>query len=103
MHVFGSGGLKRQVIHAAPAIVGLVVQPGFNGNRTGAHGRQHIQHGRFHVVLHVKFDGVRPCINCHCLVLATVFDHAGVLFSPDFFEQSRLGRDIRVGVQNQHF
>ena len=102
MHVFGGGGFKGQVIHAAPAVVGLIVKPRLDGNRARPHRRNNVQHSRFHVVLHIKLDGIRFGVNRHSLVLRAVFDHPLVLLGPDLFEQTGLGRDIRVGIKDQH-
>ena len=58
MHIFGCSGFKGQVIHTAPAVVGLVVESGFDGYCARPHGRQHVQHSGFHVVLYVEFHGI---------------------------------------------
>ena len=103
VHVLGRCGLERQVIYAAPAVIGDVVKPGFDRNGACAHRRQYVQHGGFYVILHVKLHGVGSCIYGYGFVLRAVFHHAFVLLGPHFFEQRGFRRYIGVGVQNQHF
>ena len=53
--------------------------------------------------MYVEFHGIGFGINCNRLVLRAVLHHALVLLGPYFFEQRALGRNVGVGIQNQHF
>ena len=101
MDILGRSGLEGLVVHVAPAAIGIG-QAGLHRNAARAHAREHVQHGGLHIVLDFKLDGAGFGVDRHGLVLRTVLDHAGVVLGPGFFEQGGLGRDILVGVQNQH-
>ena len=101
MHVFGLGGLKGLVVHAAPACVG-VSQTTLNRNAASAHRGQHVEHIGFDIALHFKLECFGFGIHRDGFVLTPVFQDALVVVRPKLFEQRPLRGDVWVGIQNQH-
>ncbi len=97
----GGLGFHGQPVHLAPALVGGG-QARIVRHVAGAHGRQHVEHLGFHVIVEVELERAAGGIDIGQLVLGAVFDDALVALGPSLLEQRAFGRDVVVGVQDQH-
>ncbi len=102
MHVLGRFGFKGQEVDFAPALVGRG-QSGIHSHITGTHAGDHVQNAGLDVFVELKLQGLVGHIHVGHVVLAAVLDDAFVAVGPSLLEQSRLGGDVVVGVQNQDF
>ena len=93
--------LVAQEVNRAPARVD-VGQAGLLGDAAGPHRRQDVQHVGLDVVVDLELHRVGLGVDAHRLVRRPVLDDALVLLGPDLLEQRTLGRDIGVGVEDQH-